>query len=100
MITRELAEYCTDKEAELEKVKDIRVDNKYPGTIEYFRDNTDIDYSRVLYSSSCRRLQGKMQLLIPKSQVFYRNRLTHSLEVAQFAKTISKRLKLKDNITV
>lgn len=100
MITRELEEYCTDKEAELEKVKDIRVDNKYPGTIEYFRDNTDIDYSRVLYSSSCRRLQGKMQLLIPKSQVFYRNRLTHSLEVAQFAKTISKRLKLKDNITV
>jgi dGTPase len=100
MITRELEEYCTDKEAQLDNIKDIRVDNKYSGTIDYFRDNADIDYSRVLYSSSCRRLQGKMQLLIPKSQVFYRNRLTHSLEVAQFAKTISKRLKLKDNITV
>jgi deoxyguanosinetriphosphate triphosphohydrolase, putative len=70
------------------------------GTTDYFRDNADIDYSRVLYSSSCRRLQGKMQLLVPKSQVFYRNRLTHSLEVAQFAKTIAKRLKLKDIITV
>ena len=100
MITKELEEYCKEKEGQLEKIKDIRVDNIYSAKTEYFRDNADIDYSRVLYSSSCRRLQGKMQLLIPKSQVFYRNRLTHSLEVAQFAKTISKRLKLKDIITV
>ncbi|ELY2018474.1 dNTP triphosphohydrolase [Flavobacterium psychrophilum] len=100
MITKELEEYCKGKEGQLEKIKDIRVDNTYSAKTEYFRDNADIDYSRVLYSSSCRRLQGKMQLLIPKSQVFYRNRLTHSLEVAQFAKTISKRLKLKDIITV
>ena len=41
-----------------------------------------------------------MQLFVPKSQVFYRNRLTHSHEVAQFAKTISRRLKLEDNLTV
>lgn len=99
-ITKELEEYCIEKENQLEKVKDIRVDNKHFGKTDYFRDNADIDYSRVLYSSSCRRLQGKMQLLVPKSQVFYRNRLTHSHEVAQFAKTISKRLKLKDNLTV
>lgn len=100
MITKELEDYCKEKEEQLEKIKDIRVDNTYSAKTEYFRDNADIDYSRVLYSSSCRRLQGKMQLLIPKSQVFYRNRLTHSLEVAQIAKTISKRLKLIDNITV
>ncbi|OMQ11285.1 deoxyguanosinetriphosphate triphosphohydrolase family protein [[Flexibacter] sp. ATCC 35103] len=100
MISKELEDYCKDKEAQLQEVKDIRVDNTHFGTIDYFRDNADIDYSRVLYSSSCRRLQGKMQLFVPKSQVFYRNRLTHSHEVAQFAKTISKRLKLKDNITV
>ena len=100
MITKELEEYCKEKEGQLEKIKDIRVDNIYSAKTEYFRDNADIDYSRVLYSSSCRRLQGKMQLLIPKSQVFYRNRLTHSLEVAQITKTISKRLKLKDIITV
>jgi dGTPase len=100
MISKDLEDYCAEKEAQLEYIKDIRVHNSYSGTVEYFRDNADIDYSRVLYSSSCRRLQGKMQLLIPKSQVFYRNRLTHSLEVAQFAKTISKRLKLKDTITV
>ena len=100
MISTDLENYCKVKEQQIKCVKDIRVDNNYLGTTDYFRDNADIDYSRVLYSSSCRRLQGKMQLLVPKSQVFYRNRLTHSYEVAQFAKTIAKRLKLKDIITV
>ncbi len=100
MISKELEEYCKEKENQLSVVKDLRVDPKYAGSTDYFRNNADIDYSRVLYSSSCRRLQGKMQLFIPKSQVFYRNRLTHSHEVAQIAKTISKRLKLEDNLTV
>jgi dGTPase len=100
MISKELEEYCKEKENQLSVVKDLRVDAKYTGSTDYFRNNADIDYSRVLYSSSCRRLQGKMQLFIPKSQVFYRNRLTHSHEVAQIAKTISKRLKLEDNLTV
>ncbi|OIN60585.1 deoxyguanosinetriphosphate triphosphohydrolase family protein [Arsenicibacter rosenii] len=100
MNTNELEEYCKEKEHQLSIVKNTRVDAMYTGVINYFRDDADIDYSRVLYSSSCRRLQGKMQLLVPKSQVFYRNRLTHSLEVAQFAKTIAKRLKLDDIITV
>lgn len=100
MNSTDLENYCRSKELELDKIKNIRVDNKYEASIDYFRNDADVDYSRVLYSSSCRRLQGKMQLLIPKSQVFYRNRLTHSLEVAQFAKTIAKRLKLIDSLTV
>jgi dGTPase len=100
MISSVLLDYCKQKEAQLEQVKEVRVNNNYLGSTDYFRNNADIDYSRVLYSSSCRRLQGKMQLFIPKSQVFYRNRLTHSYEVAQFAKTIGKRLKLDDTVTV
>ncbi len=47
------------------------------------------DYTRILYSSSFRRLQGKMQLLVVKSDQFIRNRLTHSLEVAQIARSIA-----------
>jgi dGTPase len=54
------------------------------------RNPTQRDYSRVLYSSSFRRLQGKMQLLGVQSDKFYRNRLTHSLEVAQIAKSIAE----------
>ena len=47
------------------------------------------DYTRILYSSSFRRLQNKMQLLAVKSDQFIRNRLTHSLEVAQIARSIA-----------
>lgn len=47
------------------------------------------DYSRILYSSSFRRLQGKMQILGIESTAFFRNRLTHSLEVAQIAHSIA-----------
>lgn len=50
------------------------------------------DYTRIMYSSSFRRLQGKMQLLGLKNSEFYRNRLTHSLEVAQIARSIASDL--------
>lgn len=47
------------------------------------------DYARIMYSSSFRRLQGKMQLLGIQNDQFFRNRLTHSLEVAQIARSIA-----------
>ena len=46
------------------------------------------DYARILYSAAFRRLQGKMQILGIETSAFFRNRLTHSLEVAQIAKGI------------
>ncbi len=49
------------------------------------------DYSRILYSTSFRRLQGKMQLFGVDPEHFFRNRLTHSLEVSQIARTIAMR---------
>lgn len=56
------------------------------------RDPFARDYSRILYSSAFRRLQGKMQILGINSTAFYRNRLTHSLEVEQIARSIAKLL--------
>lgn len=56
------------------------------------------DYARVLYSSSFRRLQGKMQLLGVDASKFNRNRLTHSLEVAQIARSIAYDLKLEHTV--
>ena len=50
------------------------------------------DYTRILYSSSFRRLQNKMQLLAVESDQFIRNRLTHSLEVAQLARSIATKI--------
>jgi dGTPase len=62
------------------------------------RDDVMRDYARVLYSSSFRRLQGKMQLLGIDANKFNRNRLTHSLEVAQIARSIAFDLRLKKTV--
>jgi len=53
------------------------------------------DYSRILYCSSFRRLQGKMQLIDIDGKEFHRNRLTHSLEVAQIARSMPIHFKEK-----
>lgn len=50
------------------------------------------DYARLIYSSSFRRLQGKMQLLGINSSRYYRNRLTHSIEVSQIARGLAFKL--------
>lgn len=55
------------------------------------------DYAQVLYSSSFRRLQGKTQFLGISSDKFFRNRLTHSLEVSQIAVGIAQKLNFHIN---
>lgn len=50
------------------------------------------DYGRLLHSPVFRRLQGKTQLFPGSESDFFRNRLTHSLEVAQIAKGIALKL--------
>lgn len=57
------------------------------------------DRDRILHSKSFRRLMYKTQvLLLPKGD-HYRTRLTHTLEVAQIARTISKALMLNESLT-
>lgn len=53
----------------------------------------DRDYSRILHSSSFRRLQAKTQVLSLGHSDFYRTRLTHSLEAAQIGRGISHHLR-------
>jgi dGTPase len=96
----ELKEYVRIREAEIEKISIIRYDDEANIKRDSLRDDADVDYARVLYSSSFRRLQGKMQLLVPGQIHFYRNRLTHSLEVSQIARSIAKRIGLTDTLTV
>lgn len=54
------------------------------------------DYGRLLHSPSFRRLQGKTQLFPGAESDFFRNRLTHSLEVAQIAKGIAQQLNTRE----
>lgn len=54
-----------------------------------YRSAWQRDRARLLHCPSFRRLQGKTQLFPSPESDFFRNRLTHSLEVAQIAKVIA-----------
>ena len=57
------------------------------------------DRDRILFSKAFRRLSGKTQVYLSGSDDHKRTRLTHTLEVAQIAKTIAQNLKLDVDLT-
>lgn len=57
------------------------------------------DRDRILHSKSFRRLKHKTQVFISPEGDHYRTRLTHTLEVSQIARTISRALKLNEDLT-
>ncbi len=56
------------------------------------------DRDRILHSKSFRRLKHKTQVFIDPAGDHYRTRLTHSLEVAQVARTIGRALRLNEDL--
>lgn len=57
------------------------------------------DRDRVIHCKSFRRLKHKTQVFLSPEGDHYRTRLTHTLEVAQIARTISRALRLNEDLT-
>jgi len=57
------------------------------------------DRDRIIHSKSFRRLKHKTQVFLIPMGDHYRTRLTHTLEVSQIARTITKALRLNEDLT-
>ena len=56
------------------------------------------DRDRIIHSSAFRRLKHKTQVFVEHEGDYYRTRLTHTIEVAQVARTIARTLGLNEDL--
>ncbi|MEL7025733.1 MAG: deoxyguanosinetriphosphate triphosphohydrolase [Pseudomonadota bacterium] len=71
----------------------------YPEAESAFRTCYQRDRDRIIHASAFRRLKHKTQVFIEHEGDYFRTRLTHSIEVAQVARTLSSYLGLNSELT-
>jgi dGTPase len=64
-----------------------------------YRNAFQRDRDRVIHSRAFRRLEAKTQVFTPGLSDHFRNRLTHTIEVAQIARTLANVLRLDEDLT-
>lgn len=72
----------------------LKEEEKCPIRTEFQRDR-----DRIIHCKAFRRLKHKTQVFISPEGDHYRTRLTHTLEVMQISRTISRALKLNEDLT-
>jgi dGTPase len=72
---------------------------RHPEQESAFRSCYQRDRDRIIHCSAFRRLKHKTQVFVEHEGDFYRTRLTHSIEVAQVARTIACALGLETDLT-
>jgi dGTPase len=72
---------------------------RYPEPAPEYRSEYQRDRDRIVHSTAFRRLVYKTQVFVNHEGDLYRTRLTHSLEVAQIARTAARALKLNEELS-
>jgi dGTPase len=71
---------------------------RYPEPPPTLRSEFQRDRDRIIHATAFRRLVYKTQVFVNYEGDLYRTRLTHSLEVAQIARTVARALKLNEDL--
>jgi dGTPase len=72
---------------------------RYPELDHPYRNPFQRDRDRVVHARAFRRLEAKTQVFTPGLSDHFRNRLTHTIEVSQIARTVSSVLGLDEDLT-
>ncbi len=72
---------------------------QYPEPAHAYRSAFQRDRARIIHARAFRRLAGKTQVFTHGHSDHYRSRLTHTIEVAQLARTIAAALGLNEDLT-
>lgn len=90
----ELGSLCEDACTSKGTGRRVRKESKCPLRTDFQRDR-----DRILHCNSFRRLKQKTQVFLSPVGDHYRTRLTHTLEVSQIARTISRAFRLNEDLT-
>ncbi|PYY18089.1 MAG: deoxyguanosinetriphosphate triphosphohydrolase [Acidobacteria bacterium] len=71
---------------------------RYPEPQHPYRSDFQRDRDRVIHSRAFRRLENKTQVFTYRGSDHFRNRLTHTIEVAQIARTVASALRLNSDL--
>jgi dGTPase len=71
---------------------------RYPEAPHPYRSDYARDRDRIVHARSFRRLEAKTQVFTTRFSDHFRNRLTHTLEVSQIARTVAHALKLNTEL--
>jgi dGTPase len=72
---------------------------RYPEPGHLYRNAFQRDRDRITHTRAFRRLENKTQVFAPDFSDHFRNRLTHTLEVSQIARTVANVLGLDEDLT-
>ena len=71
---------------------------RYPESAHLYRSDYARDRDRIIHARAFRRLEAKTQVFTTRYSDHFRNRLTHTLEVAQIARTVASALGLNTEL--